>query len=71
MLRIHVYGLQASLVPTEEGIRKDTLNTALGTAGVTTALVALNMLSADPAFLAMTTTFALSGCAGYQVSVPL
>lgn len=54
-------------VVTEETIRKETLRTALGTAGATTALVALNMLSSDPAFLAMATTFALSGCAGYQV----
>eukprot|EP00921_Rhytidocystis_pertsovi_P012663 GHVQ01020591.1.p1 GENE.GHVQ01020591.1~~GHVQ01020591.1.p1 ORF type:complete len:839 (-),score=107.19 GHVQ01020591.1:4564-6768(-) len=45
---------------------KQTLNTALGTAAGTSAIVGMNMLSADPVFLGMTTTFALAGTAGYQ-----
>eukprot|EP00922_Rhytidocystis_sp_ex-Travisia-forbesii_P027213 GHVS01039906.1.p1 GENE.GHVS01039906.1~~GHVS01039906.1.p1 ORF type:complete len:1105 (+),score=157.24 GHVS01039906.1:124-3315(+) len=45
---------------------KQTLNTALATSAGTSALVSMNMLSSDPAFLAMMTTFALAGTAGYQ-----
>jgi len=44
-----------------------TLSTALLTTGGTGSMVALGMLSSDPAFSTMMSTFALAGAAGYQV----
>lgn len=55
-----------NFVSKELQVRQETLTAAVGTAGVTTSLLALNMLSADPAFLAMCSTLTLAGCAGYQ-----